>query len=82
MGLLKVLSYKNSVEILEFVKDGAPEGRRFMDIQKGLNLNPNTVSRCLGSLRGEGLVEKYDSFYRITNLGVGALRMVRELRSL
>lgn len=78
MDVLKVISYTHALDILSCL-DG---GRRFTEIEKELDLNPNIVNMRLKDLRMGTLVEKNGKEYQITEKGEKALSLARELESL
>lgn len=78
MEVLKVISYSHALDILSCLNGG----KRFTEIEKELDLNPNIVNMRLKDLRMGTLAKKNGKHYEITEKGERALRLARELEGL
>jgi len=77
--MLKTLAYSHALDVLALLGE---EARRFTDIERELELNPNFVNMRLKDLRRIDLVEKDSGKYRITDKGQKALRIGQELNNI
>lgn len=78
MDVLKVIAYSHALDIMSCI-DG---GKRFTDIEKELDLNPNIVNMRLKDLRMAQLAEKKDRLYQRTERGEKVLELAKQLEAL
>ncbi|WP_346297645.1 ArsR family transcriptional regulator [Geoglobus acetivorans] len=78
-GILKTISKRGVPEILFCLKRGE---KKFSQIMFETRLNPGVLGRHLKELKSLNMVDKDGDYYFLTDVGIGAIEILEDLKRL